>query len=42
MGRGDRLFGENQHDDFGFVDRPNDLIGVEGARDNIPRRDPTL
>src|SRR5579863_1095702 len=42
VGRGDRLLGENQNDDLGVVDRPNDLIGVEGPRDNIPRRDPTL
>jgi hypothetical protein len=34
--------GENQYDDLGFVDRPNDLVGVKGTRDNIPGRDPAL
>jgi hypothetical protein len=42
MRRDDRLFGENQDDDLGFIDRPNDLVGVEGSRDNIPGRDPAL
>jgi hypothetical protein len=42
MGRGDRLFGENQYDHLGFVDCPHDLVGVERTRDNISGRDPAL
>jgi hypothetical protein len=42
MGRGDRLLGENQYDDLGFVDRSNDLVCVKSTRDNISGRDPAL
>ncbi len=37
MRRGDRLRREHQDNKAGFVDRPNDLAGVEGTRHNIPR-----
>jgi hypothetical protein len=37
MGRSDGLCGEHQDDETAFVDRPNDLAGVEGARHDIPR-----
>jgi hypothetical protein len=35
------VFGENEDHNFGLVDRPNDLIGVERPRHDVSRRNPT-
>src|SRR3984957_13558423 len=35
------MFRENEHDNFGIVDRADDLVGVEGSGNYVAGGDPT-